>query len=117
LWVRSSTNTAQRCRSKTETFILEDLSSSVLSQFKKYHPSGNLKFNDLGIFLSLKLRILVGKILPISLNLNITPNTLGCYGLKLAQYRRISVMILLKIDQVAKLSKCYHQTLVSYGSS
>jgi len=31
--------------------------SSVLSQFKKYHPSGNLKFNNLGIFQSLKLRI------------------------------------------------------------
>jgi len=33
--------TAQRCRSETETFILEDLSSSVLSKLKKYHPSGN----------------------------------------------------------------------------
>jgi len=45
---------------ETEAFIVEpDLSSSVLSQFKKYHPSGNLKFNDLGISQSLKLRILV----------------------------------------------------------
>jgi len=32
--------------------ILEDLFSSVLSQFRKYHPSGNLKFNYLGIFQS-----------------------------------------------------------------
>ena len=32
--------------------ILEDLSSSVLSQFKKYHPSANLKFNCLGAFQS-----------------------------------------------------------------
>jgi len=40
--------------------ILENLFSSVLSQFK-YHPSGNLKFNDVGIFQSLKLRILEGK--------------------------------------------------------
>jgi len=38
--------------------ILEDLSSSVLSQFKEYHPSGNLNFNNLGIFQSLKLDIL-----------------------------------------------------------
>jgi len=42
--------TAQRRRSETETFILEDLFSSVLSQLKKYHPSGNLKFNISGIF-------------------------------------------------------------------
>jgi len=41
--------------------ILEDLFSSVLSQLKKYHPSGNLKFNYIGISQSLKLRILVGK--------------------------------------------------------
>jgi len=37
---------------------IEDLSSLELLQFKKYHPSGNLKFNNLGIFQSLKLRIL-----------------------------------------------------------
>jgi len=58
--------------------IFEYLFSSVLSQFKKYHPSGNLKFYNLGIFKSLKLRILVRKILPISLKLNFTPKTLGC---------------------------------------
>jgi len=50
-----------------------------LSQFKKHHPSKNLKFNNLGIFQSLKLCILI--ILPISLKLNFAPNTLGCYGL------------------------------------
>jgi len=61
---------------------LEDLLSSVLSQFKKYHPSGNLKFNNLGIFPRLKLRISMEKILPISLKLNFTANTLGGYGLK-----------------------------------
>jgi len=55
--------------------ILENLFSSVLLQLKKYHPSGNLKFNNLGIFQSLKFRILMEKILPISLNLNFTPNT------------------------------------------
>jgi len=59
--------------------MLEDLFSSVLSKFlKKYHPSGNLKINNLGIFQSLKFRILMEKILPISLKLNFTPNTLGC---------------------------------------
>jgi len=62
-------------------FILEDLSRSVLSQFKKYQPSGNLKFNNLGIFQSLKLRISMGKMLPISLKLKFTPNTMGYYGL------------------------------------
>jgi len=41
--------------------IFEDLFSSVLSQFKKYHPSGNLKFYNLGILKSLKLRILEKK--------------------------------------------------------
>ena len=41
--------------------ILEDLFSSALSQFKKYYPSGNLKFNNLGISQSIKLRILVEK--------------------------------------------------------
>jgi len=45
------------------------------------HRSGNLKFNYLGIFESLKLRILMETILPISLKLNFTPNTSGCYGL------------------------------------
>jgi len=44
---------------KKNTF--DDLFSSVLSQFKKYHPSGNLKFYNLGILKSLKLRILVKK--------------------------------------------------------
>jgi len=49
--------------------ILEDLLSSVLIQFKKYYPSGNLKFNNLGIFQSLNLRNLKGKSLRISLKL------------------------------------------------
>jgi len=52
-----------------------------LSQFKKYHLDGNLKFNNLDISQSLKLRYLMGKIIRISLELNFTPNTLGCYGL------------------------------------
>jgi len=41
--------------------ILEGLFSSALSKFKKYHPSGNLKSNNLGIFKSLKLRNSMGK--------------------------------------------------------
>jgi len=73
-------STAQRCRSETDKNIFEDLFSSVLSQFKEYHPSQNLKFNNLGIFLSLKLRNLMEKILRISLKLNFTQNTLVCYG-------------------------------------
>jgi len=58
-----------------------------LSRLKKYHPPGNLKFNYLGIFQSLKLRILMEIILPISLKLNFTPNNLGCYGLKVWRLR------------------------------
>jgi len=72
---------AQRSRSETKQNILEDLLSSVLIQFKIYYPSGNLKFNNSGIFQSLKFRILMGKIILISLKLNFTPNTLGCYDL------------------------------------
>jgi len=69
--------TAQWCRSETEKNGLEDLFSSVLSKFKKYHPSGNRKFNFLGIFLILKLHILLGKILLISLKQSFTPNTVA----------------------------------------
>jgi len=67
---------------KRKKNILEDLFSSVLSLFKKYHPTENLTFNNLGIFLCLKLRNLMGKILRISFKLNYSSNTLGCYGLK-----------------------------------
>jgi len=49
--------------------ILEDLFSSGLSQFQKYQPLGNLKFNNSGIFQSLKLRPEVEKKFPISLKL------------------------------------------------
>jgi len=63
---------------ETEKFILADFFSSVLSPFKKYQSSGSLKANDLGIFQSLKLLNLMGKILRISLKLNFTPNTSGC---------------------------------------
>jgi len=48
---------------------------------KKYHLSGKLKYYNLRILKSLKLRILVKEILPISLKPNFTPNTLGCKGL------------------------------------
>jgi len=44
-----------------KNIISEDLFISVLSQFKKYHPSGNLNFNNLGIFQSLKFRNLKEK--------------------------------------------------------
>jgi len=54
-----------------------DLFVSVVSQFQKCHPSGNPKFNNLGIFQCLKFRILIKRNLPISLRLNFTPNSLG----------------------------------------
>jgi len=60
---------------------IEDLCSLVLSQFQKYHPSRNLKFTYLGSFQRLKMRILTEKILSIFHKLNVTRNTLGCYGL------------------------------------
>ena len=50
----------------------------MLSQLKKYQPPGNLKFNYLGILQSLKLRTLAD-FFSISLKLNFTPKTLGCY--------------------------------------
>jgi len=65
----------------TKNNIVEDLFSSVVSQFEKYHPTGNLKFNNLGFFQSLKFRISMKKILPNSLKLNFSPNTSGWYGL------------------------------------
>jgi len=46
---------------KQKKNILKDLFSTVLTLFKKYHPSANMKFKNLGIFQSLKLRILVEK--------------------------------------------------------
>jgi len=46
---------AQRCRSETEKNSFEDLFSSVLLIFKKYYPSGNLKYINLGISQSKKI--------------------------------------------------------------
>jgi len=46
---------------KQKKNILVDLFSSILSQFKKYHPSGNLKFDNLDIFQSLGIAYLNGK--------------------------------------------------------
>jgi len=47
-----------------------------------------LKFNNLGIFQGLKFRNLLEKILPISPKLNFTPNTLGCYELKIKKTKQ-----------------------------
>jgi len=47
---------------RKQFFFLQDLSSSVLSQFRKYRPTGNLKFNYLGIFQSFKIAYFNGKI-------------------------------------------------------
>jgi len=46
---------------ETKKNILEVILSSKWSQFEKYHLSRNLKFNNLGIFTSLKFRILMEK--------------------------------------------------------
>jgi len=37
--------------------VSENIFKPVLSQYKKYHSSGNLIFNNSGIFQSLKFRI------------------------------------------------------------
>jgi len=67
---------------KQKKNILKDILCSVLLQFKKIHLSRNQKCINLGVIQILKFHILMGKILPISLKLIFTPNTLGCYGLK-----------------------------------
>jgi len=90
---------------RKEKKILEDLFSSVLSEFKKYHPFGNLDFDNFGIFRNLKLRILMGKILPISVNLNYPPNTLGCYGLIRVRVLHLMHMPIAKLAKSAKLPK------------
>jgi len=59
---------------------------------QKISPPRNLNFNYSGIFQSLKLRILMEKILSISLMLNLTPNTLGCYGLLMHSKTHISLV-------------------------
>jgi len=46
---------------ETEKNILEDIFSSVLLQFKKYHPSGNLQFNNLGIVQGFKIAFFNGE--------------------------------------------------------
>jgi len=46
---------------KQKIIILEGLFSSELSQFKGYPPSGNLKFNNLGLFAKLKIAYFSGK--------------------------------------------------------
>jgi len=81
---------------------------------KKYHSSGNLKFNFLGIFQSLKLRILMEEVPSISLKRNVTSNTLGVYGFNIllcpslpSCYPLLSVCCLL-------LSGCYPCYTVGY---
>jgi len=78
-----------------------DLFNSILSLLKKYHPSGSLKFNNFGIFQSLKLRILVVQILPISLKLKFTPYTLDCYGLTLRFHELSAQCVLMDFVQHA----------------
>jgi len=64
---------------KQKITILEDLFSSVVSQLKKKSPPCEPEFRH---FPKLKIAYFNGKILSISLKLNFTPCTLGCYGLR-----------------------------------
>jgi len=59
--------TAQRCLSEAEKKYLRGSFQFNIVTFLKYIPTGNLNFNNFGIFQSLKLRIFVGKIFSISL--------------------------------------------------
>jgi len=68
-------------RSETETFQ-GSIQFSLVKVYKKYHPSGDLKFHILGIFESLTLRILVANTLPVCLKLNLTLNTLALLWVK-----------------------------------
>jgi len=86
------THYRQRCRSETKTFTVFQriILVQYCQNFENITPSKNLNFNNFGIFQSLKLRdVAEKKILPISLKLNFTPYTLGCYGLsKSSKYFR-----------------------------
>ena len=89
---------------------------------KKYHSSGNLKFNFLGIFQSLKLRILMEEVPLISLKRNVTSNTLGVYGfniLLLSVFTQLLSFVIRLLSFVIRLltllygwlsvlSGCYH---------
>jgi len=100
---------------------LEDL-FGLCHNLKKYHASGNLNFNNPGIFQSLKSRILWKKILPISLKLNFTPNTLTCFGLifkNSRDFQRLKIFKVLddnsnilrtssKIDKFSDFSQILH---------
>jgi len=55
-----NSSTTQRCRSETEKNIKENLFSSVLSQFKKYHPSETLNLL-IWAFFKLKISYFNGK--------------------------------------------------------
>jgi len=58
-----------------------------LSQFKKYHPSGNLKFDNLRILRGFEFRISKKKILPISPKLpQILWAVMGYLALKKKKY-------------------------------
>jgi len=70
-------NKKKKKEKKRKKKRLEELFSSLLSQFKKLSPLWKSKIIYLGISQNLKLRILMGKILPISVKLNFTPYTLG----------------------------------------
>jgi len=61
-------------------YFRESFQFSIVT-IKKYHLSGNPKSDYLGVFQTLKLLILLRKILSVTFKLNFTPNTLGCYGL------------------------------------
>ena len=78
----------------------------VLPQFKIHHPSRNKKINNLGIFQSLKLHILMEKILIISLKLNFTPNTLDCYGLTSRSLQRKNDQVEGRVSKIEQVEEC-----------
>jgi len=57
--------------------------------------AGRLGVKNFGISQSRKLLILMGKLLSIFNKVNVTPNTLGCYGLKNLR-RKLNVATVLR---------------------
>jgi len=101
--------------SATEKFISEDLFCSVLPQFKKYHPSGNLRFNYSGIFQSLKLRISIEKIFSIS-KVNSTPYILAGYGLmNIDSFHALSLYSLFFHSKRSKVVILGHESVIHRG--
>ena len=92
----------KRCRSEREK--REDLFSSVLLRLKKYLLPGNVKFNNLSISQSLKLRISMEKSFQF-LSSQISYQILWVKSIELANAYQVHFVLLYFCSQVTKFSK------------